>query len=150
GGPRWTTSRKAAILGSRVSTTTALARAIAAAERPPAVFVTASGIDYYGASGDAGGDEHSPAGDKLLARPRAAWAGAAAGAGVPHVAVRTALVVGPGALSIKLMALPFRLFVGGPIGGGRQWFPWIHLGDLVSVYRLAIDGRVESKVNAVA
>jgi NAD dependent epimerase/dehydratase family enzyme len=48
------------------------------------------------------------------------------------------------------MALPFRLLAGGPVGGGRQWFPWIHLDDLVAVYRLAIDGRLAGPVNAVA
>lgn len=48
------------------------------------------------------------------------------------------------------MALPFRLFAGGPVGGGRQWFPWIHLDDLVAVYRLAIEGGLEGPVNAVA
>jgi hypothetical protein len=150
GGPRWTKSRKAAILGSRVETTEALAGAVASAERPPSVFVTASGIDYYGASGDAVVDEGSPAGSSFLARVSVAWEAAAAGAGVPHVAVRTALVVGPGATAITLMALPFRLLAGGPVGGGRQWFPWIHLDDLVAVYRLAIEGRLEGPVNAVA
>jgi uncharacterized protein (TIGR01777 family) len=150
GGPRWTRSRKAAILGSRVETTRALARAIAAAERPPGVFVTASGIDFYGDSGDAAVDEGSPAGDTFLGRVCTAWEEAAAGVGVRHVAVRTALAVGPRALSIRLMALPFRLLAGGPVGGGRQWFPWVHLDDLVSVYRLAIDGRLEGPVNAVA
>ena len=150
GGPRWTRSRKAAILGSRVETTQALASEIAAAERRPGVFVSASGIDYYGDSGDAIVDEGSPAGSSFLSRVCTAWEEAAAGAGVPHVAVRTALVVGPGALSIRLMALPFRLLAGGRVGGGRQWFPWIHLDDLVAVYRLAIDGRVAGPVNAVA
>jgi uncharacterized protein (TIGR01777 family) len=150
GGPRWTKSRKAAILGSRVGTTQALARAVASAGQSPGVFVTASGIDYYGDSGDAVVDESSPAGDSFLGRVCAAWEEAATGAGVRHVAVRTALAVGPKALSIRLMAMPFRLLVGGPVGGGRQWFPWIHLDDLVSVYRLAIDGRLEGPVNAVS
>jgi uncharacterized protein (TIGR01777 family) len=150
GGPRWTTSRKAAILASRVDTTRALARAIAAAEQPPGVFVTASGIDYYGDSGEAVVDESAPAGDSFLGRVCVAWEEAATGSGIPQVAVRTALAVGPRALSIRLMAVPFRLFAGGPVGGGRQWFPWIHLDDLVSVYRLAIDGRLDGPVNAVA
>jgi len=150
GGPRWTRSRKAAILESRVDTTKALARAIASAERPPAVFVTASGMDYYGASGDAVVDEASPPGGSFLSRVCVAWEEAAAGAGVPHVAVRAALVIGRGAPAVRLMALPFRLLMGGPVGGGRQWFPWIHVDDLVAVHRLAIDGRLDGPVNAVA
>jgi uncharacterized protein len=150
GGPRWTRSRKAAILGSRVETTKALAAAIASAQSPPSVFVTASGIDYYGASGDLTVDEESRPGDSFLSRVCVAWEEAASGSGVPHVAVRAGFVVGPRAPAMRLMALPFRLFAGGPVGGGRQWFPWIHLDDLVAVYRLAIDGGLEGPVNAVA
>jgi len=150
GGPRWTRSRKAAILGSRVETTRTLARAIASAAHRPAVLVTASGIGYYGASGDAVVDESSPPGDSFLPRVCVAWEDAAKDAGVPHVAVRTALVVGRGAPAIRVMALPFRVLAGGPVGGGRQWFPWIHLDDLVGVYRLAIEGKLEGPVNAVA
>jgi uncharacterized protein len=150
GGPRWTKSRKAAILESRVETTTSLARAIATAASRPAVFVTASGIDYYGESGDAVVDEDSPPGDTFLARVCVAWEEAGSGGGVPHVAVRQALVVGPGAPAIRLMALPFRFFAGGPVGGGRQWFPWIHIDDLVAVHRRAIDRAFEGPVNAVA
>jgi hypothetical protein len=150
GGPRWTRSRKAAILGSRVETTKALSAAIASAQSPPSVFVTASGIDYYGASGDLTVDEESPPGDSFLSRVCVAWEEAASGSGVPHVAVRAGFVVGPRAPAMRLMALPFRLFAGGPVGGGRQWFPWIHLDDLVAVYRLAIEGGLEGPVNAVA
>ena len=111
--------------------------------------MTASGIDYYGDSGEAVVDESSPAGDSFLARVCVEWE-AAAQTSVRGVAVRTSLVVGPGAQAIRLMALPFRLFAGGPVGGGRQWFPWIALDDLVRVYRLAIDGGLEGPVNAVA
>jgi uncharacterized protein len=150
GGRRWTTGRKKAILASRVGTNQKLARAISEAERKPAVFVTASGIDYYGASGDAVVDESSPAGDTWLARVCVEWEAAAASP-VRTVAVRTSLVVGSGAQAIRLMALPVRFFGGGPVGGGRQWFPWISLDDIVRVYRLAIeDATIEGPVNAVA
>jgi hypothetical protein len=149
GGPRWTAGRKQAIRSSRVDTNRQLAAAIEAAEQKPGVFVTASGIDYYGDSGEAVVDESSPAGDSFLARVCVEWEDAAA-TPVRGVAVRTALVVGPGAQAIRLMALPFRLCAGGTVGGGRQWFPWIALDDLVRVYRLAIDGGLEGPVNAVA
>jgi hypothetical protein len=149
GGPRWTTGRKAVIRASRVDTTRTLARAIAAAKRRPPVFVTASGIDYYGDSGDDLVDEGSPNGDSFLARVCADWEAAGAAAPVRHVAVRTPLVVGPGAPSVRLLALPFRLFAGGPAGDGRQWFPWVHLDDVVAVYRRAIeDGALSGAVNA--
>jgi uncharacterized protein (TIGR01777 family) len=151
GGPRWTSRRKEAIRSSRVETTRTLAAAIEAAGTKPHVLVTASGIDYYGDSGEAVVDETSPAGSSFLAHVCSDWE--AAGAGVPtrHVAVRTALVVGRGATANRLMALPFRLFAGGPLGSGRQWFPWVHIDDLVRIYRLAIDdGGLAGPVNAVA
>ncbi len=151
GGPRWTRKRKQSILSSRVETTKALVDAIEAAERKPAVLVTASGIGYYGDGGDAVLDEGSPAGDSFLPRVCVAWEAAGAAAPVRHVAVRTALVVGPGAQAIRMMALPFRLFAGGPIAGGQQWFPWVALDDLVRIYRLALDdAALTGPVNAVA
>ncbi len=151
GGPRWTRKRKESILSSRVETTRSLVAAIDAADSKPAVLVTASGIGYYGDGGDAVLDEASPPGDSFLPRVCVAWEAAAAEAPVRHVAVRTALVVGPEAQAIRMMALPFRLFAGGPIGGGRQWFPWVALDDLVRVYRLALDdATLSGPVNAVA
>jgi uncharacterized protein (TIGR01777 family) len=139
GARRWTARRQEQIRSSRVDTNRKLAAAIEAAERKPGVFVTASGIDYYGDSGEALVDEASPAGDSFLARVCVDWEAAALGAPVRTVAVRTSLVVGPQAPAIRLMAIPFRLFAGGPVGGGRQWFPWISLDDLVGVYRRALD-----------
>jgi uncharacterized protein (TIGR01777 family) len=151
GGHRWTRQRKEAILASRVETTRTLVEAIEAASVKPSVLVTASGIDYFGNSGDAIVDEGSPAGDTFLARVCVAWEAAGALAPVRHVAIRTSLVVGPGADAVRLMALPFRLFAGGPVGGGGQWFPWIALDDVVRLYRLAIDdGSLGGPVNAVA
>ena len=150
GGPWWTPARKKVLRASRIETTRRLAAAIEAASRRPTVFVTASGIDYYGDSGDAVVDETSPPGDSFLARLAVDWEAAAA-APTRQVAVRTAFVVGPGAPALRLMALPVRLFAGGPVGGGRQWFPWIHRDDLVRVYRLAIeDDSLAGPVNAVA
>jgi uncharacterized protein len=150
-GPRWTRGRKEAIRASRVNTTRSLIRAIEAAREKPRVFVTASGIDYYGDSGEQVVDESSPAGSSFLAGVCADWEAAAAAAPVRHVAVRTALVVGPRATAIRLMALPFRFFAGGPVGSGRQWFPWVHLDDLVRIYRRAIDDdSLTGAVNAVA
>jgi hypothetical protein len=151
GGRRWTAARKESILSSRIETTGALVSAIEGAASRPAVLVTASGIGYYGRSGDEVVDEDSPAGNTFLARVCVEWEAAGAAAPVRHVAVRTSLVVGPGAPAVRLMALPFRLFAGGPVGGGRQWFPWIALDDIVRIYRLAIDdAALTGPVNAVA
>jgi uncharacterized protein (TIGR01777 family) len=151
GTPRWTASRKRAIRASRVDTNRAVAAAVAAAAAPPGVFVTASGIDYYGDSGEETVDESSPPGSSFLASVCAAWEAAAAGAPVRQVAVRTALVVGPAAPALRMLALPFRLFVGGRLGNGRQFFPWIGLDDLVGVYRQALESpALSGPVNAVA
>jgi uncharacterized protein (TIGR01777 family) len=150
-GGRWTEARRKRILGSRVGTTTRLVAAIAAAERRPRVFVCASGIDYAGDSGEAIVAEDAAPGDTFLARVCRAWEDAAARSPVRWVALRTPLVVGAEADALRLMALPFRLFVGGRLGSGRQWFPWIHLDDLVRIVRRAIlDESLAGPVHAVA
>jgi len=151
GAPFWTARRKQAMRASRVETTQALVEGIAAADPRPGVFVTASGIDYYGDSGDEPVDESAPAGSSFLAGLCVEWEAAAKAAPVRHVAVRTALVLGPAAPALRMMALPFRLFAGGPLGGGRQFFPWIHRDDLVAIYRLALaDTSLSGALNAVA
>ncbi len=148
---RWTDGRKKSILASRATTTRAVVQAIQAAKERPRVFVSASGIDYAGNTGDTVVDELSPPGSSFLARMCIAWELEAAKAPVRHVEVRTSLVIGPGADAVSLMALPFRLFVGGRAGSGRQWFPWIHIDDLVRLYRLAIDSEaLTGPLDAVA
>jgi hypothetical protein len=150
GGLRWGADRKEAIVSSRVDTTRRLVQEIGQVADPPRVLVTASGIGFAGDAGEDVVDESHPYGRDFLAGVCEAWEAAAAKAPVRHVAVRTAFVIARGAPSLRLMALPFRLFAGGPIGNGRQWFPWIHLDDLVRVYRRAIDDEsLEGPVHAV-
>lgn len=151
GAPLWTAQRKAAIRSSRVDTTRALAQAIAGATVKPDVFVSASGIDYYGDSGEIEVDEDSPPGSSFLASLCVQWETEAAAAPARQVAVRTAFVIGRDAPALKLMALPVRLYVGGALGNGAQFFPWIHIDDLVGVYRLALaDAALAGPINAVA
>jgi uncharacterized protein (TIGR01777 family) len=151
GAPLWTAARKQAIRASRIETTEAVVAALEQLEQRPRVFVCASGIDYYGDTGDEPVDESAPAGHSFLAEVCAEWERAAAAAPIRQVSVRTAFVVARGAPSLRLMALPFRFFVGGPLGNGRQFFPWIHRDDLVALYRRAIDDpELEGPVNAVA
>ena len=151
GSIRWTDARKKSILASRATTTRTLVQAIESAKLRPAVFVSASGIDYAGNTGDALVDELSPPGSSFLARVCVAWELEAAKAPIRQVAVRTSLVIGPGADAVRLMAVPFRFFVGGRAGSGRQWFPWVHVDDLVRLYRLAIDSEALSgPLDAVA
>ena len=157
GRPRWTEGRKRVLIQSRVRTNEAIVGAITAlpAEERPPVLVSASGIDYYGDHpGDEPLDESAPPGASFLARLCVQWEEAAQKAeplGVRVVRMRTAFVVGRGAMALRMLALPFQLLAGGPLGTGRQWFTWIHLLDLVNLYTLAIERPDWSgPVNAVA
>jgi len=152
----WTKRRMLELISSRVSPTTALVQALErtpAMLRPP-VFVSASGIDYYGDRGDEVITEESGPGDSFLAELGQQWESAAQKAeplGVRVVRIRTSMVFGPEAYAFRLLTLPFRFFVGGPLGNGRQWFTWIHVDDIVGLYRLALeDRRVSGPLNGVA
>ena len=152
----WTRRRMAEILSSRLAATTAIVNGIERTprDRRPAVLVNASGIDYYGDRGDEVVNEESSPGNSFLARVCQQWETVAYRAeplGVRVVRVRTAMVFGRGAPAFRLLILPFRLFAGGPLGNGRQWFTWIHVDDLVGLYRLALENDgLSGPVNAVA
>ena len=139
----WTAARRRLLVSSRVEATQALVAAIAAlpaAERP-ATLLNASGTDGYEGLDREPSTEATPFSDTFLARLCTAWEAAAAPAealGVRVVCLRQGVVLARGAPALRLLALPVRLFVGGPIGGGRQWFSWIDLVDLVGLYRLAL------------
>lgn len=155
-GRRWTTRRKRQILASRVESTSAIVDGIAGLppERRPRVLVNASGIDYAGDSGDEIVDENARPGQTFLASVCVEWEAAALAAeafGLRVVVMRTALVLARDAHAVRLMALPFRLFLGGRLGTGRQWFPWIHLADVVRLYVRALDDdALQGPVDAVA
>jgi hypothetical protein len=144
GARRWTLSYRNEIFTSRVAATHALVEAIGglAQQERPRVLVSASGVDYYGNQGEERVTEDSPPGGAFLAQVCVQWEAAARRAeelGVRVVLMRMALVVGRGASALQKLALPFRLFAGGPLGNGRQWFSWVHLDDAVGLYRLAIE-----------
>ena len=156
GGRPWTPGHKRAILQSRLDATGAVVEAMSrlpAADRPK-VLVNASGIDVYGDRPDDELTEDSPPGDSFLAHVVVAWEDAATPAetlGIRVVTARTALIVAPEALAWRLVLLPFRLFVGGPLGSGRQRFTWIHVDDAVGLYDLAIrDTAIAGPLNMVA
>jgi uncharacterized protein (TIGR01777 family) len=157
-GVRYTESRKQRIFGSRVHATQAIVQAIERAERRPGVFVSVSGVAFYGAHPpDEPVDESSPAGDSaedFLCRVCVEWEKAARAAeafGVRVVVARTAPVLGPGDGALSVMALPFQLFVGGPLGSGRQVFPWVHREDALAAFeRCLADPTLSGPVNVVA
>ncbi len=150
---RWTAQKKAAIRQSRVAGTRALVQALGACARPPSVLVSASASGYYGSRGDESLDEFSIPGQGFLAEVCASWereAQAARSLGVRVACLRTGIVLGSDGGALPAMLNAFRSGFGGPFGGGAQFFPWIHIDDLVSLYLFAIDrDEVAGAVNAV-
>lgn len=132
---RWTNARKQVLRDSRVLSTRSLALAIQQAKRPPAVFVSMSGVGYYGDRGSQVVTEETPAGNDFLARLCAEWEDEAnyAATTTRVVLLRNGAVLHPSGGALKKMLLPFRLGLGGTLGAGTQYFPWIHLHDWVAL-----------------
>jgi uncharacterized protein (TIGR01777 family) len=150
---RWTPAHQQEILNSRKLGTQKIVEAIANANPKPTVLVNASAIGYYGTSETATFDETSPSGDDFLAQVCQAWEAEATkvkDAGVRLVILRLGIVLGLGG-ALGKMITPFKLFAGGPIGSGRQWFSWIHLDDLVNLILQALTKpEIEGVYNGTA
>ena len=132
---RWTPARKRALVDSRVQATSSLVEAVLGLPRPPRVFVSGSGVGIYGPRGDEYVTEATSAGSDFVAGMAVAWERAAApvASRCPLVLLRTAMVVGHGGGALGQMLLPFKLGLGGRLGSGQQWMPWIHLDDWVTL-----------------
>ncbi|MDZ7952981.1 TIGR01777 family oxidoreductase [Nostoc sp. DedQUE09] len=150
---RWTPERKQEILNSRKLGTEKIVEAIAKANPKPSVLINASAIGYYGTSETATFDETSLSGNDFLAQVCQAWEAEARkvkDAGVRLVILRFGIVLGNGGALGKMIP-PFKLFAGGPIGSGRQWFSWIHVDDLVNLILQALTKpEIEGVYNATA
>jgi hypothetical protein len=136
----WTSERKQEILDSRIKTTQYIVEAIKQAETKPQVLVNASAVGYYGTSERATFDETSNAGDDFLASVCQKWEATAKEVETTEtrlVILRFGIVLGEGGALGKMLT-PFRLFAGGPLGTGKQWFSWIHIDDLVNLIQEAI------------
>jgi len=153
-GQRWSEQVKREILDSREQGTRNLVAGIAAAQPRPGVLVSASASGYYGPHGDEPVGEQIPAGDDFLADVCVRWereAEAARAHGLRVVTMRTGIVLDAEGGALSKMLTPFKLGAGGPVAGGRQYMPWIHLDDVVGMYLRAIDDeRWSGAVNVAA
>jgi uncharacterized protein (TIGR01777 family) len=149
-GRRWTAERKREIFESRVLSTGLLARTMATLEPRPSVLVCAGGVGIYGDRGDEILTEESELGTGFLADVGTAWEGSAEparAAGIRVVNFRQGIVLSRGGGALERMLTPFKLGVGGRIGGGKQWWSWVTLDDLTAAYRFALEGDLAGPVN---
>ncbi len=150
---RWTPELKKSLLESRTLTTQNVVNAIAHANPKPSVLVNASAIGFYGTSETASFDESSSAGQDFLAEVCQAWEAEASkvrASGTRLVILRLGIVLEMGGALGKMLT-PFKLFAGGPIGSGKQWFSWIHREDLINLILKALtDSGMDGTYNAAA
>lgn len=153
GGP-WTRSRKDVLWRSRVDGTHRLTAALGRLDRPPPVLVTASGMGYYGARGDAFVRPEDPPGEDFLGRMAAAWEEAARGAqahGARVAMVRLGMVLDRGGGALGPLALATRWGLGTVLGDGRQYWPWMHRADVAELFwRAATEEGFRGPVHGVA
>jgi hypothetical protein len=156
GASRWTKKRKQVIIGSRLAATGAIVNAIGKAKNKPKVLVNASAVGFYGPRGDEEVTEQSQssAGSDFLAQTVQQWENEAKKAeayGTRVVLLRNGIVLEKDGGALARMLLPFRLFIGGPIGSGRQWMSWIHRDDVMGLILFALqNGNARGVINATA
>ena len=154
GDRRWTAHRKQQLRSSRVNSTKLLVEAVKDCRIKPRVLLNASAVGYYGNVETGDVTEKHPAGNDFLGKLCSSWESAALVAtdlGVRVVLLRSGIVLDPKAGALQRMLLPYRLFVGGPLGSGRQWLPWIHREDEVRAILFAIDNeQISGPLNLAA
>jgi uncharacterized protein (TIGR01777 family) len=153
-GKRWSKAYKQEILDSRVKPTKALAGLLAGLPKPPSVLVCASAVGIYGDRGDEELDEASSPGSGFLAEVCIAWeaaAQAARDAGIRVVHLRFGVVLAGQGGALEKMLPIFRLGMGGPLGGGRQWMSWVAISDAIAAIEFALETpQLAGPVNVVA
>lgn len=153
-GGRWTEARRRVLVESRVGLTRQLVSAIAAAQPRPRTLISGSAVGYYGDRGSEVLSESSSGSDDFLGRFSRDWEAAARlaeNSGVRVMTLRTGVVLGRDGGALAQMLPPFQFGLGGPVGSGRQYMPWIHLHDLVRVMAAALaDDRYQGPVNGAA
>jgi uncharacterized protein (TIGR01777 family) len=150
---RWSPAQKARILESRVLATRSLVAAARSVRTPPPVFVSGSAVGYYGPLGDEPVTEDHQPGNDFLASVCVAWEAEARHAArfARVVCIRTGLVLARDGGALQKMLPPFRFGAGGPVGSGRQFWPWIHRQDWIDLVAWTLEsGAVDGPVNATA
>jgi uncharacterized protein len=152
---RWSVAKKKRILSSRVTGTQQIVNAISKLERPPKILFNASGTGFYGDSDQEPRDESHPAGKGFLASVCVAWekeATKVAGYGVRPILLRFGVILDPDGGALKKMLLPFRMGLGGRIGTGEQFFPWISAPEIPRILETLIHSspNVVGPINMVA
>lgn len=144
---RWSEKRKKILWDSRVKSGNAISSAIESCERKPGLLIQSSAVGYYGPLDEEPVDEGHHAGNDYLAKLCQAWEQSSEKVeelGVRRVVIRTGVVLDNENIVMNYLKLPFLLFVGGPLGNGRQYFPWIHMADVVGAIRYLIDNKSAS------
>jgi uncharacterized protein (TIGR01777 family) len=151
---RWNKSYKEKIYSSRVASTKLLVEIISQLNNKPESLIVASGVGYYGNRGDEILSEDSKPGEDFLAKVCIDWEKEASSVqqfGVRWVSVRTGIVLSLEDGALRKMLLPFKFFLGGALGSGKQFFPWIHIKDITAIYQFAIENyNCTGAINAAA
>lgn len=143
-GKRWSAAQKEELRASRINATKSLVDAIAKAKVKPRFLISASAVGYYGGRGDEVLTEESRPGADFLGRLCVDWEAEAKKAeayGVRVVWLRTGIVLGKGKGALAKMVPPFKMFVGGPLGSGQQWMPWIHIDDEIGLINYLLENE---------
>lgn len=150
---RWTNEHKDEVRKSRILSTKLFVDAISTLKNKPRVFIAASAVGFYGNS-EFEVDETSPRGSGFLAELVEDWENETARIneyGIRSANVRTGIVLDKNEGALAKMLLPFKYFVGGPLGNGKQWMPWIHADDLANIFLLAVDNEnIRGPINGVS
>ncbi len=151
-GHRWNDNYKRTIMESRAIATRNLSNAINELKAKPEVLISSSAVGFYGNKDNQIVTEESAAGNDFLSDVCKVWENEAAiveKSNVRRVSIRTGIVLSTNDGALKKMLTPFKFFLGGPLGKGNQWFPWIHIDDLVRIYMFALDNKnISGAVNA--
>ncbi|MBS1723028.1 MAG: TIGR01777 family oxidoreductase [Armatimonadetes bacterium] len=150
---RWTPKALKAIRESRLGTTAVIGAAVGACKEPPKVWVNMSAVGFYGNTGQREVSEASPSANDFLGKLCQEWEDEVDKAVTPatrKVKVRGGLILGQGGQPYETLCKVTKMFLGGPLGSGAQYMPWIHVRDFARLLLWAVQGDVRGAVNATA